>query len=116
MAYTTDNYDIEKGGVKQDRGKPEMALVPQNVLLEVAEVFSYGADKYAPDNWRNGMRHRRQASAALRHIAKWLDGEDKDDESGLPHLAHAICCLMMLEGMVLAKTGDDDRWKKCLLT
>ena len=34
--------------------------------------------------------------ACLRHINLHRRGEEVDPESGLPHLAHAVACLMFL--------------------
>lgn len=97
--YQTASYKAKAptaDGVKHDKGKPEFRLIPQQALEDVAKVMSYGAKKYAPDNWRkvpNG--HDRYLDAALRHINAHLRGDVSDDESGLPHLAHAVCSLMM---------------------
>jgi len=101
-------------GTKDDQGKVELALIPPEALVLIGEVFTYGAKKYSPDNWRNGMSWRRMASAALRHYMAWLRGEQNDAESGLPHLAHLGCCVMMLltwdqNRQVWGK--HDDRWK-----
>ena len=83
-------------GYKADSGKPQFALIPQQALLEVAKVMTYGAQKYAPDNWRKvDDAHNRYIDAALRHINSHLRGDRRDDESGLEHLAHAVCSLMM---------------------
>ena len=83
-------------GQKHDNGKPEFRLIPQVALEEVAKVMSYGAKKYAPDNWRKvPTGHDRYMDAALRHINAHLRGDVGDEESGLPHLAHAVCSLMM---------------------
>ena len=72
-------------------------LVPQEALEQVARVLGYGANKYAPDNWKKVERSRvRYFNAAMRHITKWWLGEKDDIESGLPHLAHATCCLLFL--------------------
>ena len=108
-----DTYKVGEGvGVKFDQGKPRMSLMPFNALASIASVFTYGAEKYSADNWRDGMRWRRMADAMLRHVGAWLEGEDLDDESNLPHLAHAGCCLLMLLGMVLSGKGEDDRWRE----
>ena len=32
----------------------------------------------------------------MRHISAWLGNETNDPDSGLPHLAHAVCCLLYL--------------------
>jgi len=83
-------------GFKADAGKPEFRLVPQVALLEVAKVMTFGAKKYAPDNWRKVENaHSRYIDAALRHINAHLIGQHKDPESDLSHLAHAVCSLMM---------------------
>jgi len=63
----------------------------------VAEVLTMGAKKYAPDNWRKVPDAKdRYLSAALRHLSARAQGEWLDPETGLPHTAHAICCLMFL--------------------
>jgi hypothetical protein len=36
-------------------------------------------------------------------------GEDNDPETGLSHLAHAMCCVMFLLSYHLRKVGTDDR-------
>ena len=107
-----DCYEVGRGvGVKFDKGKPRMSLVPQDSLRAVAGVFGYGADKYDEHNWAQGMRWTRMADALLRHVGAWIEGEDLDEESGHHHLAHAGCCLLMLLAMVVRGIGEDDRWK-----
>lgn len=82
-------------GVKHDGGKPRWSLLPWRVLEEVVDVLEFGARKYAPDNWQKVPdAHRRYVDAALRHVFKWVSGEKLDPESGLPHVAHAVCCLL----------------------
>ena len=84
-------------GVKHDQGKARLDLLPPRSIEAVGHVLTHGATKYAPDNWRHveGWRWR-YAAAALRHVFAWLRGERLDEESGLPHLAHATCCLLFL--------------------
>jgi len=89
-------------GVKYDAGKPSIARLPSRAVFEIARVFKHGADKYDDtnrlddNNWRYGMRWSRLHDAALRHIFAHKQGEDLDQDSGLNHLAHAACSLMML--------------------
>ena len=105
----SDNFDPSKGGIKLDNGKPRMELLPPDVLMQVAAVFTYGAKKYGARNWEKGGRWGRWMGSALRHCFAWVAGEENDAESGMPHLAHALCSLMMLFGMTLRKVGEDDR-------
>jgi len=92
-----DKPDLTKVGVKYDGGKPEYDLVPSLALEETVQVLTFGAKKYAPDNWKRVPDgKRRYFSAAMRHMWAWWRGEKLDPETGLNHLAHAMCCLMFL--------------------
>jgi len=82
-------------GVKYDGEKPKMHLLPPKATLEVAKVLTFGANKYDEENWRKlDNLQSRYTSGALRHIFAHIDNETLDPESGLSHLAHAICCLL----------------------
>jgi hypothetical protein len=84
-------------GIKYDSGKPQYGLLPVHALKSVVEVLTFGAQKYAPDNWKYvGDAKRRYFDAMQRHVWAWKEGQTIDDESGKHHLAHAICCLMFL--------------------
>ena len=84
-------------GMKFDSEKPRWDLLPFESLTDIVLVLTYGAKKYAPENWRkvNDWRDRYFA-ALLRHLVAWKQGEKIDPESNLPHLAHAGCCLLFL--------------------
>lgn len=82
-------------GVKHDGDKPMMGLLPWGPLREVAKVLTFGARKYAPNNWKKVTPPSRYFDAALRHLAAYEEGEDDDEESGLSHLAHAASCLLI---------------------
>ena len=83
-------------GIKNDIEKDDWYLLPIEPIRCVIRVLMYGAKKYAPDNWKHVEPKERYYSAALRHITAWREGERLDKESGLSHLAHAICCLLFL--------------------
>ncbi|MEW5250590.1 dATP/dGTP diphosphohydrolase domain-containing protein [Microbulbifer sp. 2201CG32-9] len=84
-------------GQKHDEGKPRWELLPWNGMEEVVQVLTYGAEKYAPDNWRQVPNYQsRYTAAALRHISAYMRGEEQDQETGRHHLAHATCCLLFL--------------------
>lgn len=99
------------GGTKYDMNKPRMDLVDPYALEQLAKVLTFGAGKYAPHNWRGGIAYSRLIAAAMRHLNAFNAGEDNDPESGLPHIAHLLCCGMFILG--LSKTGadHDDRYK-----
>lgn len=96
-------------GRKDDGGKARTDLLPFDALDAVAQVLTYGANKYAARNWERGMAWGRLLGAALRHLFEWARGNDFDPESKLPHLAHASCCCLMLLSLTLRGVGADDR-------
>lgn len=81
-------------GIKHDQGKPDLSLLDRAAMEEVALVLGFGAQKYSRDNWRSGISKERLIASVLRHAMASNDGELKDPESGLSHLAHAIAGLM----------------------
>jgi hypothetical protein len=91
-------YDrITIQGIKFDSNKLEYGLLPPLALEETVKVLTFGAQKYERDNWQRVPDSKRRYFDALqRHVWAWKSGEQIDQESGLPHLAHAMCCLMFL--------------------
>ena len=88
---------ILQAGRKFDGGKLEYGLLPPLALEETVKVLTFGAQKYERDNWQRVPDSKRRYFDALqRHVWAWKQGEQIDQESGLPHLAHAMCCLMFL--------------------
>lgn len=84
-------------GRKFDGGKPRFELVPPHALEETAKVLTFGSLKYADDNWKNVPDgKKRYIGAILRHINAFKKGETHDPETGLHHMAHAICCAMFI--------------------
>ena len=85
----------QSNGMKFDSNKPDYSLVPFGALDEVVKVLTHGAGKYDRFNWEKVEDIRYQA-AALRHISAYMQGEKYDPETGINHLAHAVCSLMFL--------------------
>ena len=82
-------------GIKYDSAKPKMNLLPPKAIVEVAKVLTFGAEKYDAENWRKlDDLQNRYTAGALRHIFAHMDGEKLDSETGLSHMAHALCCLL----------------------
>lgn len=100
------------GGLKYDGDKPRMDLLDHSYLMGTAAVLTFGAQKYAAHNWREGLQVSRLTAAAMRHLSAFNNGEDLDPESGLSHLYHASCCLMFASVMVTERPELDDRYKR----
>lgn len=82
--------------VKNDQEKRRMDLLPVRAIELVADVLTFGARKYAPDNWRKVDDTKRYYAAALRHIFASMRGERNDPETGISHMAHAACCVLFI--------------------
>jgi len=92
-----DPKDVAFTGVKYDNDKPQWSLLPFKALKEVVDVLTYGAKKYAPDNWKKVPNAKqRYIDAGFRHFTAYAAGEKLDPETGKSHLAHALCCLLYL--------------------
>ena len=87
---------LESGskGVKFDVGKIMYELIPTEVLKGLAQVLTFGANKYAPRNWEKGIEEERLLGAAFRHIELHREGELLDPETGFYHLDHAAWNLL----------------------
>lgn len=88
---------------------------------EVADVYVFGAIKYAPNSWRQVPDAiRRYADAAYRHGIAALRGEVRDPESGKRHIAQALWNLQAVidltrgaEVIVTATESNANDCRKC---
>lgn len=89
--------DTANQEAKADKGKPQLTLVPRQIIFDIAAVREYGNKKYgSPDNWKE-VAPERYRDAAFRHFMAYLEDPDGvDEESGLPHLSHLACNIAFL--------------------
>lgn len=97
--------------VKFDNEKLRVDLIPFRAMLKMVHVMQFGAMKYDERNWEAGMGYHRLWRGAVSHLIKWFYGEDNDPETGLSHLAHAMCCISFLLEYEDTKPEFDDRPK-----
>lgn len=95
--------------VKHDAGKSEFHLIPWRPLAELGNLYAFGATKYAPNNWKKGMKYSRVYNAMLRHLAAWWEGETLDEEHKCHHLASVAWCAFTLMWYDFTGEGEDDR-------
>lgn len=99
---------VKSKGLKHDQGKLLFEclmgeLAP--VLKGVVRVLTYGAQKYSRSSWKNVPNaQQRYTDAFYRHMNEYHSGSHVDDESGLPHLFHALCNLMFITWFEIQKT------------
>jgi len=88
ILQTTKNTPTK--GRKYDTGKLRYSLVPPVAIKGIAEVLTFGASKYGPNNWQLvDNAEERYLDALYRHLEAYRAGESHDPESGLSHLDHA---------------------------
>ena len=100
--------------IKNDGDKLRLDLLPVRPLLDVGKVLTFGAKKYSERNWEKGFAWSRPYAATLRHLFAWWSGETYDPETGLNHLAHALCEIMFLLEFSYTHEEMDDRPKEGL--
>ena len=77
--------------------KPRLSLVPPSGYVYAALALANGADKYGSYNWREKkVQSMIYLEACMRHILSFQDGEENASDSGIPHLGHALACLLIL--------------------
>lgn len=98
-------------GERFNSGKAELSMVLEahHALCGAASVLEFGKAKYSRGNWRGGLSHTQTCDSLLRHLSKYLAGEDKDEESGLAHVDHILCNALFLAEMVHTHPELDDR-------
>lgn len=76
-------------GKKYDEGKLRWDLLPLPLVEKLVEVYTFGAQKYAPNTWQNlPDGYNRYKAAMLRHLTAYEKGESIDPDSKLNHLYH----------------------------
>jgi hypothetical protein len=96
---------------RYNQGKLPLSLVPASLIKGVAEILAFGAQKYAPNNWRKGGSWTQTYESCQRHLLDWNEGVDLDKESQLHHLKHAACNIAFLIEFVEKGIGQDDRFR-----
>jgi hypothetical protein len=92
---------------KFDQGKLRYDLLPWDCVEQVVDILTYGAEKYAAEDWKIvDDAKNRYFSALLRHLVAYKQGEDLDQESGKLHLAHMATNALFLLWFNMQKKED----------
>ena len=91
---------------KHDHGKDRWDLLDLEVIGWIVKVLTYGAKKYSANSWQTVPEAKERYRAALfRHLEAHFRGEQFDEESKLPHIAHAFCNMYFLLWFSLKGVG-----------
>lgn len=95
-------------GFKQDNGKPivgDLLRVFSKTIMAIGDCMSYNSKTHPePDDWKNlDNGQNRLTNAMIRHLLKYMNGTEFDEDDNIPHLVHvawnalAICELYLME-------------------
>lgn len=105
---------------RYNNNKPKWSLVHFKSLLPLVRGLMYGEHKYSlfrdktgnlikgseiskedselfdleesgADNWKNPMDKKQLLNSMMRHLTAIMDGEEIDEESGIPHIGLLMC-------------------------
>jgi hypothetical protein len=121
--YDTDRVDDMEQKTTQalrfNEGKPEMHWIDAwpAALNELTKPFMFGAEKYGPYNYKKGAPFSESYDCARRHMTKWLNGQDFDEDTfektgeKVSHLAFAAWNILRLldESLNPGPGTKDDR-------
>lgn len=108
---------MEHQAVKKDNGKPQLNLVPLEILEPLARVREFAVGKYGIDGieaWRE-ISDDRLLAALLRHtVAYQKDPDALDPESGLPAIYHvainaAFLAIKTAERELMADVAEETK-------
>lgn len=113
------------GGLRYNKGKVRTDLLCPIALMAVADVLEKGSRKYAEWNWAKGMKWSIPIGCMLRHLFKFMMGQELDrdencagcqkndclNHTGLPHVDLIACNAMFLQRYYRNNKDLDDRFK-----
>ena len=85
------NTKNKTNATRYNKNKLKWSLVNFKALESMVKVLEFGTIKYEPHNWEKGFSYTNTIESMLRHVYSFLQGEDIDPESNLPHTGHIMC-------------------------
>lgn len=104
-------YQLFRKVIAEEEMTSSVMSLPTRLLNPIAAVFTMGSKKYAAFNWAKGASWQETLGSLLRHYRAFLIGIELDDESGQPHIAHAIVNAIFLQQFYHLAPFYDDRLK-----
>lgn len=108
IRHTTTLYDVIKDSSTANRIFPlegikkELLNEPELNMNDVFECFMFGQDKYSDWDFIK-LNPNILVPSFFRHHYKHYYVSKTDEESGLPHIAHSFCNILMIEHILQGK-------------
>ena len=114
-----EEVSVDNQRYHRDGGKLRWSLVPVRAMRLVLTVFEFGARKYGARTYLQVPNAReRYLESLYRHIEDVKEGVQSggvsqllclDEESSMPHLAHAACDILILLDLSFTTGGEPCR-------
>lgn len=79
------------GAQREKLNSPRYDLMPARLVNDYyGSVAEHGLNKYAPRNWEKGLPQSQIAASLQRHLWAYMEGENLDPDSKLPHVGHIL--------------------------
>lgn len=82
----------EEKALRFNMDKLRWSLMHYKSMEPMIRALEYGSKKYGDWNWTKGqgLNPKEILECGQRHLAKMMDGERFDPESGVPHIGHYL--------------------------
>lgn len=100
---------VSKTGAEKGSKLARFDLIPAGPLMELAEHYGRGSQKYADRNWEAGYDWHLSFAAMMRHAWQFWGGEDVDQETGSKHVTAIAWHAMALAEFMETHREFDDR-------
>ncbi len=92
---TSKGWHKPKGkAMRFNENKLQWSLVDWKAMEPMVRGLMFGAKKYTPDNWKEGLENKDVLDCLMRHLLALYNGELIDEESGVPHIGLLMCNAM----------------------
>jgi hypothetical protein len=103
--------------LRYNSGKPMCSYILhyRRFIELISRILEVGEVKYARLNWKKGGNtDDSYLDATIRHLTKFVNGEEFDEEYGTSHLGHAAWNLMTMFELNDHEIMDTDKFNKAL--
>lgn len=109
--YSGDDAEANaKDRAQAAEARVDLGLCPPTIILGIAVALSEGDLKYWCWNYRaKGVRAMVYFAACLRHLFKWVSGQEADTKTKVPHLWSAAACIAIIVDAKWCQSLVDDR-------
>lgn len=106
----TKHATTESGAMRASIGtKIDTDLVPYELIVAAAVGLGLGEFKYAARNFEKGLSYRSLINSIERHCKALKDGEELDNDTGIPHYMLIASSTAMLVHNIMQEVVIDDR-------